>query len=82
MSMVERIIIYLKKDGSVVDEKWSFKIVECSSSSKLDGDLALKQPQRKLDHSGSLSSSTKFLSPEVVHYASVGQLSVFFRNDS
>ena len=34
--------VYLKRDGSVVDEKWSFKKVECSSSSKLDGDLALK----------------------------------------
>ena len=57
--------IAVKIDGSVLEEKPSFKMLELTLSSKLDWGSIAKTAFKKI---GALIHSTKFLSPEVAQY--------------
>ena len=61
--------IYVKMDGSVLEEKLSFKILGLTFSSKLDwGSYIISVAKFASKNIGALICSMKFLSPEVALY--------------
>ena len=63
------LMVKMKMDGSVLEEKSSFKMLRLSFSSKLDrGFYIISIAKTAFKKIGALIHSMKFLSPEVVLY--------------
>ena len=62
-------VIDMKMDGSVVEEKVLFKMMELTFSSKLDrGSYIISIAKTASKKIGALIRSKKFLSPKFAHY--------------
>ena len=62
-------VLYVKMDGSVLEKKSSFKVLELTFSSKLDwGSYIISVAKTTSKKIGALICFMKFLSPEVALY--------------